>query len=284
MEDFAQALEKYDYDFQNGQIVRGTVIQHEPEGIYVDIGAKAAAFLPIREVTLEPVADLAERLPLGEEREFLIIRDQNADGQLTLSIRELEIQRQWDLVTELQASGQVVQVRVTGLNKGGVTVDVEGLRGFIPRSHLIQREDLEALQGENLMVSFLEVDRDRKRVVLSQRIPAQTKRFSQVEVGQLVTGKVVNIKPFGVFVDLEGMTGLLHINQISHKYVKVLADLFSLGQAIQALIVDMDEGKSRVSLSTKVLENYPGEMLEQGSEVMASAAERGERARKQLQA
>lgn len=283
-DDFAQALEQYNYQLQRGQVVRGKVAEHDTDGAYIDVGGKTAAFLPWREATLQSEADRVTALPLGEEQEFLVIREQNADGQVTLSVRQLQIQQRWQEMLDLQAGNQVMQVYVTGMNKGGVTVDVRGLRGFIPRSHLIIRDNLESLQGQTLTVSFLEVDRDRNRLVLSERVAAQTARFSQFEVGQLVEGVVSNIKPFGVFVDLGGATGLLHINQVSQRFVPSLSELFTTGQSLKALIVDLDEGKNRITLSTKVLENYPGEVLENLGELIASADARAERARKQLTA
>ena len=282
MDDFAKALEQHNYEFQKGQVVRGKVFEHDSNGAYVDIGGKSSAFLPIEEAALRTVTDLSEVVPLQEERDFLIIREQDADGQVTLSLRQLEIQQAWEQLTELQASGKVLQVRVTGANKGGVTVNVEGMRGFIPRSHLIDRDNIEALIGQALTVSFLEVDREREKLVLSQRLATQSSAFRQLQIGQLVEGKVSSIKPFGVFIDLEGISGLLHIKQISQKYIENLSQLFSSGQILKALVIDLDEGRGRVSLSTRVLENYPGEMVDKMADVMDTAEERSERARKNL--
>jgi small subunit ribosomal protein S1 len=282
MDDFAKALEQHNYEFQKGQVVRGKVFEHDSNGAYVDIGGKSSAFLPIEEAALRTVTDLSEVVPLQEERDFLIIREQDADGQVTLSLRQLEIQQAWEQLTELQESGKVLQVRVTGANKGGVTVNVEGMRGFIPRSHLIDRDNIESLVGQALTVSFLEVDQERQKLVLSQRLATQSSAFSQLQIGQLVEGKVSSIKPFGVFIDLEGISGLLHIKQVSQKYIENLSQLFSSGQILKALVIDLDEGRGRVSLSTRVLENYPGEMVDKIADVMDTAEERSERARKNL--
>jgi small subunit ribosomal protein S1 len=240
------------------------------------------AFLPTGEASLRGVTDLSAIVPLGEEREFLIIHDQDADGQVTLSLRQLEIKRVWDRLTELQESGQSFQVRVIDVNKGGVTVNSLGLRGFIPRSHLVDRENPEALKGTTLTVNVLELDRERNRVILSNRLATKSAAFSQLEVGQLVEGKVSSIKPYGVFVDLGNTSGLLHINQISKNFIESLPALFQVGQPIKAMILNLDEGKGRISLSTKVLENFPGEMVEKMADVMAEAEERQERARKAL--
>jgi small subunit ribosomal protein S1 len=279
-DDFAAALEEQNFAFQKGQSIEGTVFQHLAEGAYVDIGGKAPAFIPLREASLAPVEDLSEVLPLQEKREFLIIREENHEGQVTLSVRQLEIQQAWDELQQMYEDGQSVDVEVTGVNKGGVTVSCLCLRGFIPRSHLLDRSDLDALVGTKLTVNFLEFDPENRKLVLSQKKAVQDTQFSQLEVGQLVQGKVSGIKPFGVFVDLDGITGLLHIKQVSQNFVDSLADVFEVDQPIAAMVIHLDATKNRISLSTKLLENYPGEILDNMSEVMASAEARAERARK----
>lgn len=277
MDDFAKALEQHDYEFPKGKVVRGKAFEYDPEGAYVDIGGKSPAFLPITEASLRRVTNLSEVLPLQEERDFLIIREQNSDGQVTLSLRQLELKQVWQEILQVQESGQSVQARVTGTNKGGVTVDVRGLRGFIPRSHLVARDNLDELIGQRLTANFLEINEDTNKLVLSQRLVAQANRVSQLSVGELVEGEIVSIKPFGVFVSLDGVTALLHIKQVSQTYISSLPDVFKLGQPIKAVIIELDEWKGRISLSTRVLENYPGEMLEKMSEVMADAEQRAKK-------
>jgi small subunit ribosomal protein S1 len=278
MDDFAKALEKHDYQFQKGQVVRGKVFQLDPSGAYVDIGGKSSAFLPNDEASLRAVTDLSEILPMNEELEFLIIRDQDAEGQVTISLKQLEVQKIWAKVLEMQENSQTVQVRVTGINKGGVTVDLLGLRGFIPRSHLAERDNLEALKGQTLTTGFLEVNLETKKLVLSQRLATRSSSFSLLELGQLVEGKITGIKPFGVFVDLNGVSALLHIKQVSQKFIESLDKVFQIGQIIKAVIIDLDEGKGRVAISTRALENFPGEVVENLAEVMASAEARANRA------
>ncbi len=283
-EDFAKALEQQDYSFQTGQTVNGKVFEHDNNGAYVDIGGKAAAFIPMQEIMLKTGATLADTLPVGLEREFLIIRGEDADGQVMLSIRRLEMQKLWVRLAEMQTASETLQVRVTGLNKGGVTVDFQGLRGFIPRSHLVDKDNLESLKGLTVTVSVLEINPKINKLVLSQRQASQSARISQLQVGQLVEGRISGIKPFGLFVDLGSVTSLLHINQISQKYIASLPALFQPGQTVKALIIDLDELKGRISLSTKVLENYPGEILEKMDEVMAEAESRAEKAAQKLTA
>ncbi|HAG82064.1 MAG TPA: 30S ribosomal protein S1 [Cyanobacteria bacterium UBA12227] len=282
MDDFAKALEEHDYEFKKGQVVRGKVYNYEKDGAYVDIGGKSLAYVPSHEVSAKTSGDWSEVLPLQEELDFLIIREEDAEGQITLSRRQLEIKRIWDEVVEIQESGKSLQVRVAGVNKGGVTVDLRGLRGFIPRSHLRERNDLLSLIDQTLTVNILEADPEHNKLVLSQRDAVRAESFSQLELGQLVEGTVANIKPFGVFIDLDGISGLLHIKQVSQSMIQSLEALFEIGQPLKAMVVNLDEGKGRVSLSTRVLENYPGEMVEKMSEVMASAEARAERARTKI--
>ena len=285
MDDFAQALEQHDYQFAKGQVVRGKVCEYSSEGAYIDIGGKSPGFVPLREASIKQVTDLtdlSEFLPLNEEIDFLIISGQNAEGQVTLSRRQLEIKQAWDNLAEIAESGSSVQMRVTGVNKGGVIGEVEGLRGFIPRSHLIEKNNLESLIDRLLTANFLEVDRERNKLILSQREIARAAAISKLERGKLIEGKVVSIKPYGVFVDLDGITGLLHIKQVSGSHIDSLPNLFNLGQEIKVIILEVDNYKNRVSLSTKVLENYPGEILEKIDEVMANAEERLEKVEEQL--
>ena len=136
--------------------------------------------------------------------------------------------------------------------------------------------------GTTLTANILEINPEKEKLVLSNRLATRSAAVSQFEIGQLIEGKISGIKPFGVFVDLGGTSGLLHINQISKNYVESLPKLFQVGQIIKAMIADLDEAKGRISLSTKVLENYPGEMVEKMAEVMAEAETRAEKARKEL--
>ena len=118
------------------RVVTGTVIGMESDGVYVDIGGKAPGFMPKSECGLGVITNLKERFPKGLEIEVLVTREQNADGMVTISCRALALRQSWDKVKQLEKEGRVAQVKVTGFNRGGVTCDLEGLRGFIPRSQL----------------------------------------------------------------------------------------------------------------------------------------------------
>ncbi len=281
-DEFAQALAEHDYTFQKGQVIRGKVFQYTSDGAYVDIGGKSSGFVPLQEAALDNVIDLAQILPLQEEQDFLIIGEQNAEGQITLSRRQLLVSQAWEAAEEMAESGKTVQMRVTGSNRGGVIGEIDGLRGFIPRSHLLEKEDLDGLVGQLLTVNFLEVDPENKKLVLSQRRAMLSVEIGKVVPGTLVAGKVTRIQPYGVFVDLEGVTGLLHITQISATRIDSLDHVFTVGQTIKVMVVEVDDYKNRISLSTRVLENYPGEMVENQEELMQTAEDRVEKAKEKL--
>ena len=274
-EDFAAALEAQDYQFAPGSVVSGTVETHESNGAYVDIGGKSAAFLPIKEASLESDVSLEEAVPIGTERKFIIVRDQDADGQMVISIRQMEIKLLWEKLRERQENGDVLEVTISGSNKGGVTADVSGLRAFIPRSHLAKRvEDLDSLMGETVNVAFLEVDEDNNKLLLSERVAARATAMSHLNKGELIEGTVASLKPFGAFIDFGGASGLLHIKQISKSYVSALGDVLTVGEPIKAVVLNIDEERGRIALSTQVLEKYPGEMMKDKATVMAEAEER----------
>jgi small subunit ribosomal protein S1 len=281
MDDFAKALDAEAVNFEKDQLVRGKIHSYDSDGVYVDINGKSLAFVPAEEVAADESADLSALLPIGDEQEFLIIREQNADGQVTLSKLQLQMKYAWNQVDDLQSNKESIQLKVTGVNKGGVTVNFQGIRGFVPRSQLLER-DHQSLVGTSIPGIIIEADKEKNKLVFSQRQAARTANFSQLERGQLVTGTIVGLKQFGAFVEFDGNTGLIYIKQISESRVENCEKVFTIGQEIKAMIIDLDEANGKISLSTRVLENHAGEMLEKMSEVMESAAARSERASKKL--
>ncbi len=277
MDDFAKALEAETVSFEKGTVIKGKVFSHDTNGAYIDIKGKSLAFVSIEDVG----SDLNTLLPIGEDFDFLVAREQDADGQVTLSRRQLQVKYAWDKVADIQEAKESITVKVTGVNKGGVTVDFQSLRGFIPKSQLSER-DLNSLVGSNVTAVIIEADQERNKFVLSQRQASRSENFSRLQLGQLVSGQVVSIKPFGAFVDFDGTTGLLHIKQISQEYIPDLNAVFSIGQELKALIINLDEGSGKIALSTRVLENKPGEMLNDQAEVMNSADARAPRAAQKL--
>lgn len=273
-DEFAKALAQHDYHAEKGQIVHGKICQQTNDGVYVDFGGKSPGFVPLQELGLRPHGEIEASFPLGSEGDFLVTSEQNDEGQVRLSRRQLQIQQSWETLAEIAESGKTLEMIVTGTNKGGVVGDVEGLRGFIPRSHLIQKENMDALVGQVLKANVLEANQDTNKLVLTQRRIQQSEAMGKISSGIICEGKVVKIQPYGVFVEIEGVTGLLHVSQISATRVDSLNTLFTFGQQIYVYIQDIDEYKNRISLSTRILEAYPGELVEKFDELMADAPNR----------
>ncbi|MCP9800024.1 30S ribosomal protein S1 [Synechococcus sp. RedBA-s] len=276
---FLAALDENEPVGATGDVVTGTVISAESDGVYIDIGGKAPGFMPKAEAGLGVIGNLKERFPKGQPVEVLVTREQNADGMVTISARALALRQSWDRLKQLEAAGKVVQVKVSGFNRGGVTCDLEGLRGFIPRSQLLNGENHEQLVGTSFAVAFLEVNADTRKLVLSEKRAASASLLAGLEVGQLVDGQVVSVKPYGFFVDLGGVSGLLHQSSITGVHLRDIREAFSQGERLKALVTQIDPSRGRIALNTALLETQPGELLTAKETVMAEAEDRANRAR-----
>ncbi len=281
-DEFLAALEENQPIGTTGEIAKGSVIAVESDGIYVDIGGKAPGFMPKNECGLGVITNLKERFPKGLQVEVLVTREQNADGMVTISCRALELRKSWDKVQNLAKEGKVIRVKINGFNRGGVTCDFEGLRGFIPRSQLEDGENHESLVSKSINTAFLEVNPERRKLVLSEKKAAIASRFSELEIGQLIEGEILTIKPYGFFVDLKGVSGLLHHSMVTNGSMRSLREVFQTGESIKALITDLDPSRGRIGLNTALLEGPPGELITDKAKVMEEADERAVKARNSL--
>ena len=280
---FLAALDENEPVGTTGEVVKGKVIGLESDGVYVDIGGKAPGFMPKSEAGLGVITNFRERFPKGLEVEVLVTREQNADGMVTISCRALALRKSWDKVKEMEKQGLVVQVIVNGFNRGGVTCDLEGLRGFIPRSQLQNGENHQELVGKTLGVAFLEVNSETRKLVLSEKRAALAARFQELKVGELVEGQVAAVKPYGLFIDLGGVSGLLHQSVITNGSLRSIREVFDQGDRVKAMITELDPGRGRIGLNTALLEGPPGELLVERDKVMAEAEDRAARAKGVLQ-
>ncbi|QPN63033.1 30S ribosomal protein S1 [Synechococcus sp. CBW1004] len=282
LDEFAALLSKYDYNFKPGDVVNGTVFALESKGAMIDIGAKTAAFMPLQEVSINRVEHLSDVLEPGEVREFFILSEENEDGQLTLSIRRIEYMRAWERVRQLQKEDATIYSEVFATNRGGALVRVEGLRGFIPGSHISTRKAKEELVADFLPLKFLEVDEERNRLVLSHRRALVERKMNRLEVGEVVLGTVRGIKPYGAFIDIGGVSGLLHISEISHEHIETPHTVLNVNDQMKVMIIDLDAERGRISLSTKALEPEPGDMLSDPQKVFDRAEEMAARYKQML--
>ena len=242
--------------------------------MYIDIGGKAPGFMPKKECGLGVITNFKEKFTIGLEMEVLVIKEQNADGMVTVSARALILRQSWEKVASSAKNGELIQVTINGFNRGGLTCDVDGLRGFIPRSQLENGQDYQSLVSKNLKVAFLEVNPETRKLVLSEKKALLVSKFADLKLGQLIEGEVLAIKPYGFFVDLGGASGLLHQSSITNGSNRNLREIFVEGEFIKALITEIDLERGRIGLNTALLENTPGELIIDKEKVMIEASER----------
>ena len=271
---FLEALNENEPIGATGETIKGKVIALESDGLYIDIGGKAPGFMPKKECGLGVITNFKEKFTIGLEMEVLVIKEQNADGMVTVSARALILRQSWEKVASSAKNGELIQVTINGFNRGGLTCDVDGLRGFIPRSQLENGQDYQSLVSKTLKVAFLEVNPETRKLVLSEKKALLVSKFADLKLGQLIEGEVLAIKPYGFFVDLGGASGLLHQSSITNGSIRNLREIFVEGEFIKALITEIDLERGRIGLNTALLENSPGELIIDKEKVMDEASER----------
>ncbi len=260
--DFEALLDKYDYKFQKGDLVKGTVCGFDSQGVMVDIGAKTTAVIPTYEA-VDKGENIEDKFKKGQEGEFLIIREEDEDGKFLLSKKKVDFAYAWKELEKAKADDETILGTVVNVVKGGVLVEVSGVRGFIPSSQLRTREaDVEV--GSKLELKILTLDAQQNNFILSNKkvyedSAEETRKniFSQIEAGQVVKGEVVRITDFGAFIDLGGIDGLLPLSQLSWRWIDHPTDILNVGDKIDVEVISVDHDKQRVSLSLKNLEPDP---------------------------
>jgi len=278
-DDFASAVAETSYSFERNSIVKGQCIEYEAKGVIVDIGAKASAFLPEAEAALiQPIGSTVNDLvELNEELDFQIISDEDENGQLLVSIRRIQYRSAWETILQMQADDAILEAEVVSVNRGGAICLVEGLRAFLPGSHLAGKMATEDLIGQVLPLKFLEVNQENNKLVVSNRKAVVETQMADLSRGDLVEGVVQALKPYGAFIEVGGMSGLLHISQISYDRIEDLEQVMQPGMAVKCMIIDHDKVNGRIALSTKTLEPEPGDMLRDSARVFDMAEESAEK-------
>ena len=246
-------------------IVEGTVIKKEAEGYLVSVkGAKMEAFLPNRELSSD-----AEELEVGDIREFYVLKEENNEDAMQLSLKRIAFAQAWAQLNDAKIQGDTILAKVVSTVKGGVLVDVADLKGFIPSSQLRTGTPFEGLVDQKIEVKVLEADPKKNKLILSQRQAVAEQRdqvvdnvLSSLEEGQVVSGNVVRITDFGAFVDINGIDGLLPISEISWQRIKHPSDVITLGDEIEVKIIKIDTELKRISLSLKRMGENPWQQIE----------------------
>src|SRR5258707_4156613 len=268
--EFLELLEaSFDYTPpERGEIRNATILQIDPKGdIIVDLGSKQDGIVPSQDTErLDP--DYRAKLAVGEQVPVYIMNPRDPDGNLIVSINQGLQQYDWEAAKALLTSEEVVEVTVTGHNRGGVLVRWHRLEGFIPTSHLVtvgtggndRRDSLNTLSNRVLGVKVIEVDQERRRLIFSEREAQKEWRqqqkarlLSELMEGDVVTGTVTGLRDFGAFVNLGGADGLIHVSELAWHRVDHPGDVLNIGDDIEVYVLSLDRDPNRIALSRKRL-------------------------------
>jgi small subunit ribosomal protein S1 len=252
-------------EFDDGDIVKGTVVKVDKDEVLLDIGFKSEGVIPSKELSIRHDVDPAEIVSLGEEIEALVLQKEDKEGRLVLSKKRAQYERAWGTIEQIKEQDGVVSGPVIEVVKGGLILDI-GLRGFLPASlvELRRVRDLQPYVGKSLEAKIIELDKNRNNVVLSRRAWLEETQKEQREdflanlkPGETRRGVVSSVVNFGAFVDLGGMDGLVHVSELSWKHVDHPSSVVNVGDEIDVQVLDVDLDKERISLSLKATQQDP---------------------------
>jgi len=241
------------------QIVQGTVVRVDNEGVLVDVGAKSEGFIPPAEFSAR--GDVIEGVTVGDRIDVYVLKVEGEEGNILLSKKRADLARAWDRIQEAHRQGTVLHAMVVDKVKGGLVVDL-GLRGFVPGSHVDLSEakgrQFEALVGQSIPLKVIEVDRGKGRVILSHKTAVaevRTQRRGELlgtlEEGEIRDGVVKRLTDFGAFVDIGGVDALLPISEMSWTYIKHPSEVVRRGQHLKVAVLRVDREAGRISLGLK---------------------------------
>jgi len=247
-------------DIKQGQIVMGRVLAISEQDVLVDIGFKSEGSIPLEEFGEPP------EVKVGDKVEVYLDNIEDTDGQLILSKKKATFMRLWDKVVDVQEKGGTIEGKCVRRIKGGIVVDLMGVDAFLPGSQIDVKpiRDFDALIGNTYTFKVVKVNKLRKNIVVSRRAlleesmaEQRTKVLADLEKGQVREGMVKNITDFGVFVDLGGVDGLLHINDLSWGRINHPSEVVKLDEKIKVMVLDFNDAKDRISLGLKQLQPHP---------------------------
>jgi len=263
---FQDFVEHYDVDKpQQGEMLKGTILDIQDSSIVLDVGFKRDAIIPGQDIErVDP--EIRNNLSIGDEIFVSVIRTPMGDDDLLVSLQRGLTYKTWIKADELAQSNESLELEVVDQNRGGLLVAFDNLRGFIPNSHIpaVRRGTSTQLAGEiksemigkTLPLKVIEVNQKERRLVFSARVVQKgqrLKRLNEIEIDSVVKSRVVNIVDFGVFVDLDGVDGLVHKSEIDWERIPHPSKIFKVGDEIEVKVIGIDKEKERVSLSRKIL-------------------------------
>jgi len=259
---------------QIGDIRTGVIAGVSSAQILVSIGAKSEGVISGRELD-QLSTEEREALQVGQEVHVFVINPEDANGNVVLSLKRAQEQLSWENVERLVESEDVVDSKITGFNKGGLIVAVEGLRGFVPSSQIsamrrgqstgdTPEQRWQKMIGQPITVRVIEVDRERRRLILSERAASTESRQSikervieELEEGKVYTGRVTSLANFGAFININGADGLVHLSELSWEHIEHPREVLEVGQEVKVKVINVDREKKRIGLSVRALQEDP---------------------------
>ena len=288
MSEMQRLLDEQDAQFKSikrGEVVEGQIARIDQDEILVEIGLKSEGVLSTKELPASGYGSLSE-LHVGDDVLVYVMQPETPEGHAIVSIKRARLERQWRIAQEQYERGDLLEAEVIDHNKGGLIVNLEGIRGFVPISQILnlKREDtadnaetqakLQSMVGRKLQLKIIEINRNRNRLILSERLAVQEWRakrreelLGELQVGEVRKGIVSNLSNFGAFVDLGGADGLVHISQLAWSRVNHPSEVLKVGQEVEVQVLSVDKEKKKIALSIKRAEVDPWTTVEQRYQV-----------------
>ena len=264
-----EALEQSFRSFEQGEIVRATVVQVDREGALVDVGTKTEVRIPLPELSQKQVSSAEEVVQVGDQIDVMVVRPQSEEGGPVLSKRLADFERLWQSIVEAYEQQETLEGMVTERVKGGVVVDI-GIRCFVPASLIARKlppQHLDRLIGETLAIKIIDLDYEKRKAVASNKAAEEERRrqqeqaererreqiFRQLQVGQRLKGKVKRFTVYGAFVDIGGYEGLLHVSEISWTRLEHPREALRIGDEIEVVVIRLEPERGKVALSRRQL-------------------------------
>lgn len=259
-----------------GEIRSGRVVANHKNEILIDIGAKSEGVIPISEIQ-QLDSQIREQLSEGSQIDVFIVNTDEPLGTITVSYARVIENRDWRQAEALKQAKELVEGKVVGHNKGGILVNFNQLRGFIPNSQLspphkqlLTSNKIQQLIGSTIHVKIIEVDRERNRLIFSEKAAFKEVRQSErnnllekLNEGDVYKGRVINIVQFGAFVDIGGIEGLVHLSELSWKRINNPSEILKIGDQVEVVILNIDKEKERLALSIKRLQPDPWTIIDE---------------------
>jgi predicted RNA-binding protein with RPS1 domain len=256
---------------QKGDRIEATIIQVDKDKVFVDLGTKAEGIIPLGELSEENLETAKGLFNVGDKITVVVIRPEGAEGNPIVSKKRADFEEAWDNIEESFRSQVMITAQVVDRVKGGLVVDI-GVRGFVPATHVGSGKlrNIEKFVGQPLQLKVIEIDRDRKKVVLSNRQAEEERRqsakdeiFKTVKPGDILDGSVRRLTDYGAFIDLGGVDGLLHISEMSWARINHPKEMFKEGQKIKVMVLRLDEKAGKISLGHRQVLPDPWNLIKQ---------------------